>query len=373
MKYVATGVPAAEAEGDVVRLWAERPSGGDDAMFRWGYLSSPFGPGRCFVLRADAGAGAGAGANDASAGLGGSVVGSVGVGLRRIDVGGKTLTAGILGDFFVTKAHRTFFPALSMQRAALTWAKANVDLVYGFPNESAQPVIKRLGFEPLARLARYVLVLRHRRYIAARIAARVGSNVVGAGLLGGALAVPVDGFRRFVRPGISRPPAAGLALRRFDRLDERFDRLFERRAFENITVGHRDAKLLQWRFLEHPKQPSAIYGLEDRSGELRAYVVVQTIREVAHVRDLLGVDVESMAEALRLVAGVARQQECASLSFICAAPWQLEGALETLGFRDRDGAEGPRILFGHPGDSVTDPHVRTDLHHWYSTEADEDQ
>ena len=351
MKYDASGVPAAEAAGDIVRLWDERATGANDAMFRWGYLSSPVGTGHCFLLRATQ--------NGVS-----NVVGCVGLGMRRVDAGGQTLSAAVLGDFFVRKSHRTFFPALSMQRAVLAWAKKNVDLVYGFPNESAQPVIKRLGFKGMAHLQRHVLVLRHTRYIAARVGSRLAAR---------ALALPIDGFRRLLHPGTSRGAPPGLTFRRFDWVDERFDRMFRARPFRELTVGHRDAKLLQWRFLDHPNKPCALYGLTERSGELRAYAVVEAVKDVAHVRDLLGVDVESMSQALRLVAGVVRREKCAAISFTCAAPPALARGLERLGFRVRDGGEGPRTLYGHAGDALSNAPAPSALEHWYSTEADEDQ
>lgn len=363
MKYEASGLEAAEAEREVVRLWNERADRANDVVFRWGYLSNPVGQGHCFLLRALEG--------DTT-----TVVGSVGIGSRRVSLAGETVTAGVLGDFFVLKAHRTFFPALSLTRAALTWAKKSFDIVYGFPNELARPIIKRLGFRELAHFERHVLVLRHARYIASRVGSRIAGRL---------LAVPVDGVRRLVHPGISRPAASGFTFTRFERLDERFDRLFHARAFDGFTGSHRDAKLLEWRFLEYPGQPCQIYGLTEakakRPGELRAYVVIQILDGVAHVRDLVGVDVEAMGEALRLVAGAARRQRCTSLSFACAAPPDLRRKLHWLGFRVRNGAEGPRILFGHAGDALlsrnpvetTNGRDLSALERWYATEVDEDQ
>lgn len=370
-KYEAWGIPAAEAEADVVRLWRERAAGGpedahrpapsadapvddaNDAIFRWGYLESPAGSGRCFLLRAT---------DDSES----NVVGGVGVGARRVNVSGQSLKAGLLGDFFVTKGHRTFFPALRMQREALEWSKQNVDLLYGFPNASAQPVIKRLGFKELARLHRFVLVLRHAKYLAPKVHSKLAARALG---------VPLDGFRRLVQPGMSLPAPYGLSLVRFEELDARFDRLFEGRAFRNITVGFRNADLLRWRFLEHPTHPSRVYGLvDDKSGgQLRAYAVIQMIDEVAHIRDLLGIDIASMTQILRLLAGEARRSGASSLSFACAAPGPMKSALERLGFRIRPDAGGPRILFGHVSESITDSRVVSALHHWYATEADEDQ
>lgn len=352
MKYEASGIPAAEAKDEIVRLWDQRAAGDNDAIFRWGYLSSPVGTGQCFLLRAT---------EEGTT----SIVGGVGVGIRRVRVAGKTLTAGVLGDFFVLKGHRTFFPALSMQRAALEWSKKNIDVLYGFPNESAQPVIKRLGFKPLADLERHVLVMKHARYLTPR---------VGSAIAARALAVPLDGIRRFIHPGTAYPAPRGLSLARFDTLDERFDELFESRAFPALAVGVRDKKLLTWRFLEHPAKPSHVYGLvEGETGRLRAYAVVEIVGETANIRDLLGIDIASMTQALRLVADRMRRQGCASLSFLCAAPPTLRSALEGLGFRIRDAAEGPRTMFGHVGENVTHSRVVSALHHWYSTEADEDQ
>ena len=355
MKYEACGVPAAEAQPEVVRLWNARAARSNDVVFRWGYLSNPSGPGQCFLLRATDGGTS-------------SIVGTVGIGTRRVSLGGRTLVAGVLGDFFVVKGHRTFFPALSMQRAVLGWARQNLDLVYGFPNELARPIIKRLGFREMAHFQRHVLVLRHASYLADRIGSNTGARL---------LAVPIDQLRRLVYPGISRRPAAGLRFGRIERIDERFDRLFHARAFQGLTVGHRDAKLLQWRFIDYPGDPCSIYGLTDGAGELRAYVVVQMTREIAHVRDLLGVDVEAMGEALRLMGGVARSHRCVSLSFACAAPPQLQRVLDRLGFRTRNSAEGPRVLFGHAGDALLAEGANgrnlSALDRWYATEVDEDQ
>ena len=70
------------------------------------------------------------------------LVGATGVGVRRFQafaVGGGAL----LGDFFVHKAHRSLFPALSLQRTAADAARANAAFVYGFPNQKALPVFRR--------------------------------------------------------------------------------------------------------------------------------------------------------------------------------------------------------------------------------------
>src|SRR4051794_26177179 len=117
MKYVARGLPAIEAEGEVVGFWStlSTPSrdaprsltGHDRAAFRWGYVTNPVMPARCFLLDGIDGA------DGDSAGGSRRVLGMVGVGARRVVIGGEELSASILGGFYVDKNHRTFFPALT--------------------------------------------------------------------------------------------------------------------------------------------------------------------------------------------------------------------------------------------------------------------
>lgn len=355
MKYEAKSRPASEAQADVLRLWGQRQGGGDDALFRWGYLTNPIGVAECFLLSAI----------DAEKS---TVVGSVAASARRVDVDGRTLSAALLGDFLVDKSHRTFFPALVLQKAVLAWGRKQRDLLYGFPNELSKPLIKKLGFRELAHLHRHVLVLRHGSYIAARVKNRA---------LGRILAVPVDAARRFVYPGIDRRSRRGLVLERVDAFDERFDRLFRERAFRHLAMGHRDRKLLEWRFFERPNEPCSVVAIRAAdSRDLRAYAVLSVKNDVAHVRDLLGIDVESMMDVLVCASRALRRQGCASISYLCAAPPELAEHLASIGFRVRDGDHGPRTLFGLASDALTsstEPSILKRLEHWYATEADEDQ
>jgi hypothetical protein len=348
-KYTVRSASAPEAEREVLDLWRKRAIGSSQEVFRWGYLRSPVGPTHCFLL-------------DATTEDGAAVVGMVAVGSRRIALPGGDVSAGLLGDFFVDKAHRTFFPALMLQRAVVTWAKATFDVVYGFPNASSATIMKKLGIRNLALLERHVLVLRHAPYIQPR----VGSEAIAR-----ILAIPADCFRRIASPGISLGARRGLTFLRMHVIDERFDRLFRARAFADVAMGRRDAKLLSWRFLERPDESTTVYALTSggEKGELRGYAVVHTDEDVAHVRDLLGVDLDSMAEVLRLVAGEARREGCVALSFLCSAPPRLLERLHALGFRVRS---GDRTLVGCAGARLKG-HDPGSLERWYLTEADEDQ
>jgi hypothetical protein len=342
-KYDVVDLPAAEAQRDVLALWRERGAGQGEALFRWTCLESPCGPSRVFLLRAN-----------------GEVVGAVGVAPRVVCTAGRTLSAGLLGDFFVAKAHRTFFPALTLQRAVLRVSRTRFDLVYGFPNAAATPLIQKLGFRPLAQLHRYVLVLRSAPYLEPKL-----------GPIARALGWPADAALRFLHPRLELGPSRGWAWHRVDLLSERVSEAFDSRSFPDLTVGRRDAKSLTWRFLDRPDQPASFYALIAPGGGIHAWVILRWTGEIAHVADAFGIDFRALTRALVLAGGEARRRGAVSLSFACAAPPALRERLAFVGFRARD--EPPRILYSHAGDGSKDPLVLSSLERWYATEADEDQ
>ncbi len=352
MKYEAEGVGAGAAEERVLALWRRLPSPPKPEMFRWCYREGSTGEGHCFLLKA--------------AGDDTEIVGMAGLGTRRIETARGPLRAALLGGFFVDKAHRTLFPALTLQRAVLAWTRQGFDLLYGFPNESAAPVLKRLGFKDLVKLSRHVLVLRHARYLAPVLKSDLAARVA---------AIPIDLARRVAQPGTAWPAPRGLVFEEITSLDARFDRLFAARAFPELTTGMRDAALLSWRFLRRPDEATTVYALSaKRSRELHGYAIVHYDGVTAHVRDLLGVDLEAMTATLRLTAGAARKTGASALSFLFAGPREMSARLHALGFRERPTT---RVLIGHAGDSLTKDRAKADvlplLERWYVTEADEDQ
>jgi hypothetical protein len=359
-KYDVLDLPAAEAESDVLALWKERgaravshehtaslttrPGAGEgEALFRWACLTNPKGASRVFVLRAN-----------------GEAVGAVGVAPRVVSTSGRTLSAGLLGDFFVAKAHRTFFPALTLQRAVLRASRARFDLVYGFPNAAATPLIQKLGFRPLAQLRRYVLVLRSAPYLEKKL-----------GRAAGPASWPADAALRFVHPRLDLGPPRGWAWHRMDVLGERVTEAFANRSFPDLTAGRRDPATLTWRFLDRPDQPASFHALVAPGGAIDAWVILRQTGEIAHVADAFGIDFRAITRALVLAGGEARRRGAVSLSFACSAPPALRERLAVAGFRVRD--EPPRILYGHAGDGLKDPLVLSSLERWYATEADEDQ
>jgi hypothetical protein len=347
-KYSIRGLTAEEARPEVLELWRRLGRSEADARrsFDWAFDARA----RCFLLDAS---------NTSSAQSTTTAVGMVGVFAREVFVDGHKRSAALLGGFHVEKSHRTFFPALSLQRATIGWARREFDLVYGFPNDSAKPILNKLGLRDLTRLERHILLLRHAAYV---------GRVVRRRALAGALGASLDGYRLLVRPGLIRGAPRGRGFERFDNLDERFERLFAARTFADHSFGGRDATFLRRRFLERPDERTTVYGLYSlRTGELDAWVVVHGGNDVGNVRDLQGRDVNAMCTALRLVAARVRKEGCVALSFLCSPPPALRAGLAALGFRQRPSS---RVMLGLPSELLS---RNPNLDRWYLTEADEDQ
>lgn len=344
MRYSVRALGAAEARASVLELWQRLGIADAGARFDWAHGDGS----RLFLL-------------DAHDGTTSRVVGMVAIEPREVFANGRRLSAALLGGFRVEKAHRTFFPALSLQRAVTAWARSEFDLVYGFPNESAAPIMKKLGFRPLLHLSRHALLLRHARQL---------EEIVDGRALCRVLAAPLDAYRAL---SLWRPREADQTFASITSADARFDRLFAARAFADWTCGGRDPRLVVRRLLGRPDERTTVHALSER-GELSAWVAVHRAGDVAFVRDLQGRDVRAMATALRLASLESRAAGCSSVSLLCAAPPALRDALAALGFRARPSS---RVMIGLAGERLaTDPtgaSTLAALERWYATEADEDQ
>jgi hypothetical protein len=85
---------------------------------------------------------------------------------RQFGLGDRTVVGGLLVDLMVDKSHRTFLPALALvrQMAASSRESADVDFLYGSPNEQASVLFKSVGLSTLGTLDRFVLPLAGRAW-----------------------------------------------------------------------------------------------------------------------------------------------------------------------------------------------------------------
>lgn len=335
-----------EDRASLIRVWTSNlPSAGDAAAkLAWLYLDAPAGRAHAFVLQHD-----------------GAAVGCAGITVRELWYGDQALRAGLLADFAVDRAHRTAFPALILQRAVKRHADAAFDLSYGFPNQHAVAIHRRIGYHELGLMTRYVRVLRHTGYLERRFGHR---RLVRAA---GALA---DAATRAVRLAASARRITAGALRWLDDVDPRFDRLWQTARRDHGIACRRDAAFLRWRFLRKPGEHNVIAALVDRRrGELRAYAVVGGgPGGMAHLLDVYG-RLDAIDDLLvRLMPALhARGHTAVTLRFLGDARMAALLAAH-LAVRDRN-----RTVVVHAGARCPiDPALLGDPGRWYLTDLDED-
>jgi hypothetical protein len=272
---------------------------------------------------------------------GADVVGWTGFGPRVFHSGASELRAVDHADFAVDKPHRSLGPALMLQRAAVLCASVHADVAYGFPNDAAVPIFRRLGYQPLGTLRRYACVLRHAAYLRRRVPPLI-ADAAGA-------------FVDAVRHRSSNSDVEWVAD-----FDSRFDELYDEARSQYGIVGCRRAANLAWRFGPVRKR---IAVLTEHGGLLAYAVLLDAEHEVATLADFLAATPDHLRTLLAKLLPTLRRE-----GYIGASAYYLGGrsvidSLRSCGFVERTGGRVMTIRasarFLHP-------------EHWYLTTADRD-
>jgi hypothetical protein len=291
---------------------------------RWYYQENPCGPGHCWLLVTEPD---------------GTVVGTAGLGLRRVRVGEETLLAGVASDYAVDKEHRSLQPALMLQKAVLAKEESDLPLIYGLPNRNAIAIFRRLGYREVGTLQRHAKVLRVGPYLR-----RLSGAARALALFG----EPIDWARAAVAAETWQP-AGGKVLRELDGADGRFDELWERVAPQRAVAGERSADFVRWRYQECPLREYSVLGLFSRDeSRLHGYAVTFLEGEQLQCVDLVAEDNDATLDAL--VAGLLRRVRnsgASSISLAFYAPGPLEEKLRAYGFVPRPGGDSATTLMAH--------------------------
>lgn len=300
----------------ILRLWERNFPGHDAAShrsrFAWYYLENPCGPGRCWLLRAPDG----------------RVVGTAGLGLRRVKMGDQIKLAGIASDFAVDAEHRTLLPALMLQRAVLEELEDDLAFIYGLPNSKSIGIFRRLGYECPASFSRRVKVLRVRRYLQPVPVFSLLAPVVS----------PVADWALRLCSRENWTPRRHTIVEDLEEFDGRFDELWERAAGAFELVGERTAEFLHWRYARCPLRSYCTLGLLRPGGqELLGYAIYFIDRDgQAVVADFFHEEQEGVVESL--LAGLVdstRRRGAGSICFETLSPGRLEHALGAFRFVER--------------------------------------
>lgn len=332
-------VHEADAERDrelILRLW--RGNLGDEARmaakYDWFYLQCPDGRPLTLLLRHE---------------QSGEWVGVASAGPRRMVCGGRPMLAGVLVDLTVLPAHRSLWPALSLQIALLEAGAKRFALLYGFPNPKAAAIFKRVGYTPLCKLVRHARILRHGDYARRRLPRAFA-------MPGGWLLDAADGLRL-------RTWQAGLRGRWQEQADETLGALWSPGLADAGPVTVRDLSFLQWRFDQSPLAKMRYLVVEDAGGSPHAWFACESRGSVLRVHDFWSRHVGGagpLRAELATLLRAARTAGHGSVSVELGAG-AADGAWLETGFAVRES----RPVFWHPSAAAAAPR--------WLTAADEDE
>ncbi len=331
----------------VVDLWVQQgnPREVYEKRFQWFYMKNPLPKVTMYTLRK----------NEESLLLGTKTIMS-----REWQYKGSVANIAVFGDFFVDEKHRSLGPALKLLKAAIETSRVKQDLLYGFPNQKAEPVFKKAGFKNTGHLIRYSRVIltsdlfeQHSKLNKVAFISPLVDFVLGAYLK---LACAIT---------------TNYTLREEMSADSRFDDLWEAAKDKYTAIGQRDARYINWRALAFPKKDMKLVSFSRPNTEdLQAYVVYCTDRK-GHfwVDDILCKNgVSQLKSVMMKFFSYAQENGAKTVSFCFSGGEETIKILRSLAMQPRES----RPIYGISGNN--DKYQLEDfVKNAYLTNLDEDQ
>ena len=344
-------ITAADLERDkqaILRIWKGNFPDVPEQRYSWMYENNPYGRAVCWLAKDT---------KDET------VVGVTSLFLRRILIRGKYRMAGIAGDFAVDKEHRTFGPALALQKAAVSsCCQKGFDLLYGFPNKQAELMHQRAGYRFLGNLVRMTKPIRSQYYLKRYLKSQKAAYL---------LSKPVDfAMRLRSKENYYRRPET-LSAEIVSTFDSRFDELWARASSRYALIGERESGYLNWRYTCSPHRKYTIFALMGkRDGTLIGYIVFYSTANKVHIADLLALDLEDVLDCLLSEFLLyQREKRVESVSIVYLGSELLTRRLEEYRFSIRD-TESKVIVYADPGSPFLADVCDKD--NWYLMEGDRD-
>jgi hypothetical protein len=322
--------------------------GAREARYAKYFEDSPLGPPHFFMAR------------DAQTD---SFVGMSAIFPTQLRVFGELVPAAVAGEFAVDDGHRGLGPAVPLQRAAVnSLGEHGLACAFGYPNEHSEPITRRVGYQDLGRLTRFVKILRSRilveQYGRGRVAAGAGQVVLDP-----LLSV-------FSRERLQR--RRGFRVERPTAFDDRFSDVWETTWRQGTITSERNPGLLNWKY-EMGREGSiySTFALIGPDEQVAGYAVYRERNGIRHVIDIAfqpsqGVLDSLLAELIR----DARKQGAIALSLIhLGVQGLLTQRLRAFGFVRR--TEDSSLHVYVPGESELEQAL-TQAGNWNFLNADAD-
>jgi GNAT superfamily N-acetyltransferase len=283
---------------------------------------------------------------------------------------GEVVPGAISGDFAVDDGHRGFGPSVALQRAVVSALDEHgLRCAFGYPNEYAEPIIKRAGYVDLGRLSRFVKVLSSRvlvdNYVRSPAVARPLAALSRVGL---------DPLLSVLSRERVHRRRHGFRVEQPDAFDDRFSEVCESTWRQHPITSERTPELLNWKYEQDGRRDRGVYTIfallagDDR---VAAYAVYRSRNGIRHLVDIAFLPSRAVVDALlaELILDARRQRVQAVTLLHLGSANLLTRRLRTFGFVRRTDPSGVRLYV--PGDSALDRKL-VETGNWYFLTGDAD-
>ena len=260
------------------------------------------------------------------------------------------------------RKHRTLGPAIALQRAMLSQCDGStLDLVYGFPNRKAEPLMSRLRYVTVAGMRELVLPVRSRYYIRRHI--RWAWLNAPASLI-------VDQLLR-----IRAIRLRGRVGRRWtfsvdNTYGDDFDRLWRRVHAGYHLLGEKTAEYLRWRYGECPGREYRVFSMRSPETGLEGYLVYFEAGRRVNVVDYLANHESGVLEDLfNGFLAMQRRQGADVISISLVSSPDILSRFRAMGFHVR-GEPNRLVVFAAEGHAALLDQLKTGP--WYLVAGDND-
>lgn len=256
-------------KNSLIDLWKKYLNKYFDARFEWLYKDNPAGQTKTVLAFKD----------DEN-----KIIGCGSICPRPLYLNGQKARAGIAVDFIVDENHRTYGPALKLQRANFSEDNSSeFDIIIAFPNQAAKGPFLRVGCKALGEASLFTKVLKSENKIARYINIPVLTKSIGF-ILDQLLRL-FDKMRVFAKP-------SNWHAETVDAFDERFDAFWNEVRNYKI-IAERSSDYLNWRYARCKGIQYKVFCLSEKGSKtLKGYIVYFLHNNVANIEDMFAVNMD---------------------------------------------------------------------------------
>ena len=350
MSYSVIKADLKSNKGDIFAVWEKNYPGVLEKKYSWIYENNPAGAAHVWLLWHE-------GSKE--------YVGVTALFPRRFKINGKTLLGGIAGDLVVNKEHRSMGPALMLHKKVLSVVQDGlVDFIYGFPNRSSEPVVKRLGYKLLGKQMRLIKILQTEPRLSRMPFGKYWCILVGPFLNSILRLLSFETWHYF-----KKGDCFCEAVKDFDK---RFDLFWEKAQSKFTIAGERTALYLKWKFLMTPHFENKIIGLFNfEKNTLKGYIVYRHLDRGIEIRDFLtDGEAKSLPTLMAAFLSYARSTGAESVVIAMLENGEVLKQMQRFGFIQRNNEQSVALSIS---DSliIKFPFIKENKH-WLMLQSDDD-